>query len=77
MTPELCDDLSEAFSMAIAAVRAKHRQLDDFSYQGSVVGFMVKTGILEAAKGGCPRSTMEASIQATLADAYGPKDNLS
>jgi hypothetical protein len=67
------DELNNILDIRLAAVVAELKEksgLDPMSFSGTVVGFLIKTGIHLAAKEGCPNSTLRSNVNQVIKEAY-------
>lgn len=67
---ELCDELDKELEPILNRLREK-AHMDNVSFSGAVTGFLLKTGINLAVKGGCPRKVLTKSLLNIIQEGYG------
>jgi len=68
-TKELNDLLDERIAAVVEDLR-KTANMTPVEFNGTVAGFLIKTGIHIAAANGCPNAILRNQVNATIKEAY-------
>lgn len=69
--PEICDKLDEKLGPIIERLREENPGIDHIAFSGAIAGYLLKTGVALAVKGGCPMRTLLKSMEDIIRTGYG------
>lgn len=68
--PEICDKLDEKLGPIIERLREENPGINHIAFSGAITGYLLKTGVALAVKGGCPKKALMESMQDIIEAGY-------